>query len=375
MSSPDVVVIGGGIIGAAIARELASAKLSVVIVERAFAGAGSTGAAMGHLVVMGDSRGELALTVHSRKRWHEWLRQAPPSTEPAHTGTIWIAADDAELAAAKRKAVALARGGVATELLDRGQLHEAEPELAPDLVGGLRIPDDMVCYPPAAARWLADEAIRLGAEWIEGRVIGIESGRVRLSDGRSIAAEHVVVAAGPWSTELLPELPLIPRRGHLAISSRTPIRLHHQVIELGYLASAHSMDAASVAFNIQPRTTGQLLIGSSRELVGFDTAINRSLLARMLHHAQRFVPAVSRVPISRVWTGFRPAVADATPLIGRWPAPGNLWVATGHEGLGITMAPGTAELITAAITGDTPPIDPLPYRPDRDLQQSGEAAA
>jgi glycine/D-amino acid oxidase-like deaminating enzyme len=129
-----------------------------------------------------------------------------------------------------------------------------------------------------------------------------------------------------------------------------------------------------VAFNVQPRRTGQLLVGSSRELVGFDASINRALVSKMLQRAVSFVPALARAPVSRTWVGFRPATPDALPLIGRWPGLDRTWIASGHEGLGITMAPVTAELIVADILGTAPPLDPLPYRPDRQMATAVLAA-
>jgi glycine/D-amino acid oxidase-like deaminating enzyme len=154
---------------------------------------------------------------------------------------------------------------------------------------------------------------------------------------------------------------------------QTPI--HHQLVELGYLHTAHTLGGASVAFNVQPRRTGQVLIGSSRELVGFSQDINRPLVSRMLQRVAEFVPALSRAPISRTWIGFRPATPDALPLIGRWPRQARTWVATGHEGLGITMAPVTAELIASGVLGTAPPLDPTPYLPDRSMPAAEQAAA
>jgi glycine/D-amino acid oxidase-like deaminating enzyme len=157
----------------------------------------------------------------------------------------------------------------------------------------------------------------------------------------------------------------MPRRGHLLITDRQSVTVRHQVVELGYLDTARAHGSASVAFNVQPRQTNQLLVGSSRELVGFDRSVNRPLLGRMLSRAVWFMPALAAVPASRVWTGFRPATPDSLPLIGEWPRLDGVWVATGHEGLGITMATGTADLIAAGLLGRKPPIDPSPFRPNR----------
>jgi len=136
-------------------------------------------------------------------------------------------------------------------------------------------------------------------------------------------------------------------------------------VEQGYLKSAHSFGGATVAFNVQPRRTGQMLIGSSRELVGLDPQINRRLVQAMLTRAAEFLPCIDAARALRTWVGFRPATADKLPLIGRWPALDGVWIATGHEGLGITMSTGTADLIVADVMKAPPPIDLSPYRPDR----------
>lgn len=368
MTSPDVVIIGGGLVGAATALELTTAGLSVTLLEAEFPGAGSTGAAMGHLVVMDDSPAQMALCAWSLGRWRELLPRFDVDAGTDWCGTLWLAADDEELDASRAKAKLYHDFGLGAELLDRQQLGEAEPAVRDGLAGALRIPGDGVCYPPSIARRMVEEAARLGAVVRSGTAVTeVGAGMVRLSDGTKISAAHTVVAAGAHSFELIPGLPVMPRRGHLLITDRTPVRVNHQLVELGYLKSAHSMGGASVAFNVQPRPTGQLLIGSSRELVGFDHEINRPLLGRMLERAVEFVPALAGVAASRAWIGFRPATPDSLPLIGHWPEIPGVVIATGHEGLGITLTPATAALVVAAITDAAPPVDPAPYRPDRPI--------
>ncbi len=369
-----MVIIGAGVVGAATADLLTRAGALVTVIESAFAGAGSTGAAMGHLVVMDDSLAQLRLCHLSRLRWADMFKDLPVSAEADACGTLWLAANDDELRAARDK-VALFRGeGIRSEVLDPHQLREAEPALRQGLAGALRVPDDHVCYPPAIARALLERAVRNGASHSRVTAVAIEAGNVLLANGERMSAAAVVVAAGAQSAMLVPGLPVVPRRGHLCITDRVPIAVHHQLVELGYLHSAHTLGGASVAFNVQPRRTGQLLIGSSRELVGFDQHINRPLVSNMLQRAMSFVPALAAAPVSRTWVGFRPATPDALPLIGRWPALERTWIATGHEGLGITMAPVTAELIVSGILETPPPLDPLPYRPDRAMPPVAQAA-
>ena len=129
-----------------------------------------------------------------------------------------------------------------------------------------------------------------------------------------------------------------------------------------------------MAFNVQPRATGQVLIGSSRELVGWDATTNRRLLREMLDRARRFMPVLGETSIVRTWTGFRPATADKLPLIGARAPTDGLWVAAGHEGLGITTSLGTAALLADMVMGRTPAIDATAYAPGRTMPVSMVAA-
>jgi D-hydroxyproline dehydrogenase subunit beta len=365
VTRPDVVVVGAGMVGAWTALVLAEQGLRVRVLERQFAGSGSTGAAMGHLVVMDDSPAQLALCRHAMARWHAIAPSLPPSAEYDPAGTLWLAADAAEMAEAARKATLYRQAGLAAEVLDATALRDAEPAVAPGLAGALRVPGDAICYPPTIARVLLERASARGAEVVTADVLQCDHGVATTADGTRHEACHVVVAAGPHSAALVPGLPLVPRRGHLAITERAPRLVRHQLVELCYLHSAHTLGGASVAFNVQPRITGQLLVGSSRELVGFEPGPNRALLGLMLERAIARVPILARLRVLRTWTGFRPATPDALPLIGPWGDDARLLVATGHEGLGITLAPATADLIAAQITGRTAPVDPAPFAPTR----------
>jgi len=366
MSGPSAIVVGAGIVGAACAEALARAGCHVTVLESAFAGAGATGASMGHLVVMDDSEAQFALTSYSRRLWAESAGSLPPAVEDDPCGTLWVAADGEEMGLVRRKAAFYEARGERAEVLDEAALRRAEPQLRPGLVGALRVPGDRVLYPPAAARLLLERARLLGTEiWTGLRAEAIEPGRTRCCGGRWLEADVVVNATGAWAPRLFPGLPIAPRKGHLVITDRYPGFLRHQVVELGYLQSAHTLTGESVAFNVQPRPTGQLLIGSSRELVGWDDSLNGPLRGRMLRHATGYLPGLARLRALRTWVGFRPATPDNLPLVGMWE-PG-LWVAAGHEGLGVTTAPGTARLLAALVLGRTPPLDPAPFDPRRPM--------
>jgi glycine/D-amino acid oxidase-like deaminating enzyme len=362
---PDLIIVGAGVIGAACAMAASRRGLTVLVLEQGEPAGGVTSAGMGHIVVMDDSPAQFALSAFSRALLNDLSPEFPPAVEHDRCGTLWIACDDAEMEAASRRRDLYRQHGARAELLDERALAEAEPMLRPGLAGALLVPDDGVIYQPALTAWLLERAVAAGAELRARCVVRqLLPHGVRTSDG-DIPGGAVLLAAGVESAALLPELPIIPRKGHLAVTTRGPGLVRHQLVELGYLASAHTLTAASVAFNVQPRHTGQVLIGSSRELVGFDRSISHAVLGAMLDRALAFLPGLAGLDVLRVWTGLRPATADKLPLIGRWPDAPSPWVATGHEGLGITTALGTGELVAALITGETPAIDPAPFDPAR----------
>lgn len=363
------MVVGAGIVGAACTEALAEEGFAVTVIDGRFPGAGATAAAMGHLVVMDDSEAQFALTAASCRLWAERAGELPADCEREACGTLWVAADEEELAHVRTKAAFYRARGVDADVLDERDLAAAEPNLRPGLAGALRVPGDAVLYPPNAARALLASARDKGAEVKEGLAAQVVApGRAVTREG-TLSADVVLVAAGAESTRLLPELPIQPRKGHLVITDRHPGFVHHQLIELGYLKSAHTMTRESVAFNVQPRATGQLLVGSSRELVGWDPSVNRSLLAAMLRRATDYMPGLSTLSALRTWVGFRPATADKLPLIGPWED--RLWVAAGHEGLGITTALATGKLVVDLLTGRAPELDPKPFDPRRTMPADG----
>lgn len=366
MVAPDAIVIGGGIVGAACAATLAAEGMAVTVLEAGFAGGGATAAGMGHLVAMDDSDEQLALTSLSLALWEEVAPELPAACEWDPCGTLWVAEDETQLEAVHRKRDVYARAGIGAELLDAAALAEAEPALRRGLAGALRVADDRVLYPPAAALFLLERARACGAQLREGaRVAEIGPHEVRLEGGERLGAEVVVNAAGAGAVRLVPGLPIVPRKGHLAITDRYAGFVRHQLVELGYLASAHVLTSESVAFNVQPRRTGQLLIGSSRELVGWDPGINRDVLRAMLRRAVEFLPGLPALSVIRIWTGYRPATPDKLPLIGPWDEVPGLWIAAGHEGLGITTSLGTARILADLVLGRTPPVDARAFAPDR----------
>jgi glycine/D-amino acid oxidase-like deaminating enzyme len=345
--------------------ECSSRKLHTLVVDGNGIGGGATAAGMGHIVVMDDSPAQLALTHYSQKLWQELSTKLSTDVDYEACGTVWIAGDEEEMQEVRRKQALYRSVGVSSEILDSQGLAEAEPNLRRPLAGALLVPPDAVLYPPCAAGYLIREAMRMGAQLLAPRkVLATGSGRVQLDDGTQLHAAHIVNACGAEAARLLPELPIRKRKGHLVITDRYPGFVRHQLVELGYLKSAHSLSRDSVAFNVQPRKTGQVLIGSSREYDA-DSHVNQAIVAAMVARAQRYLPGVGELQAIRTWTGFRAATPDKLPLIGSWPGDKTLFLATGHEGLGITMSLGTAKLLASAMFGERAEIPLEPYLPSR----------
>ena len=366
----DVIIIGSGIVGASCARELANAGLRVTVLDAGFPNA--TGAGMGHIVAMDDNPAEFVLCQESARIWREWAAAMDSSCAYAPVGTLWVAANATELDAAEEKGRRLEANGIRCELLTPGAMAKEEPALRGGLAGGLLVASDSVVYAPGAVRWLMrDAGPPIHATLAE--VTSIDGETVTTSDGRQFSAEAIVVAAGVQAIQLCPDLPIRPKKGHLAITDRYPGTVKHQLIELGYVTNAHLSSGSSVAFNVQPRPTGQLLIGSSRQ---FDTTrpeVEPKMVARMLDHAIGYMPGLGAMNVVRTWTGFRATTPDNLPIIAKHPGHSKTWLAVGHEGLGVTTAPATARLVRAQMLGETMPFDEQPYALRRFTQVAAPA--
>lgn len=364
-STYDVAIVGGGIVGAACAAEFARERMRVVVIESDVIGGGATAAGMGHIVVMDDSEAQFALTRYSQQLWRELREELPAKVEYDSCGTIWVAADEEELREVHRKQSFYGTRGVPTQALDSAALHEAEPNLRGGLAGGLLVPEDAVVYPPCAAEYFMQQAQSAGAKVHAGRAVEMDSGGVRLQDGTTISAGVTVNAGGAYSPALTPGVNVKKRKGHLVITDRYPDYVRHQLVELGYLKSAHSVSSDSVAFNVQPRRTGQLLIGSSRQYGAEHSEVDPAMVKRMLARALEYMPGLSQLVAIRTWTGFRAATPDKLPLIGPAPNCPGLFLATGHEGLGITTSLATAKLLADQVLQRRSAIPVEPYLPAR----------
>ena len=371
MSSADVVVVGAGIVGAACAFELAGAGLDVCVVERAAIASGTTGAGEGNLLLSDKPPGpELALAQVSLARWRELAEELEDDFELERKGAVVCAATAPGLTALRELAVAQRGAGVQVRDLDLDGALQLEPSLSRDVAGAAHYPEDMQLQPMRAAAALLRGARGRGARVLTGcEVRGIAGGAVETSQGK-IAAGAVVNAAGAWGAKLAglagASLPIAPRRGVILVTEPLPPTVFHKVFAAEYVSDVGSADAAlQVSAVVEGTPSGTVLIGASRERVGFDRDYPTDVMRRLAAAATALFPVLARVRVIRSYTGFRPFSPDHLPAVGADARVAGLWHACGHEGAGIGLAPGTARLLRALMTGTPPPLDPAPFDPAR----------
>lgn len=362
----DAIVIGAGIVGAACAVALQDEGMSVALVDAASPGSGVTAAGMGHLVALDESDDELDLCLYSLRLWREYLDTHPGVGDPLRCGTLWVAEDEHQLEEAERRAAKLSERGWAADLVRGEQVRALEPELRRGLCGGVRVSGDMVVYPPSVADSLAREFARKGGALLLGRaVVELRGGVVILDDGTRLFAKHVVVAAGAQVSALLPKVPVFGRKGHLAITDRYPGRLSHQVVSMSYGQTEAGSGSLAVAANVQPRASGQWLVGSCRQDGQAGMELDPVALSAVMRSAIGLLPCLAGMNIIRAWTGMRPASPDGRPIIGAHPGRPGTWLAAGHEGLGVTTSFATARLLADQVMGRAGEISAAPYSPSR----------
>lgn len=372
-----MVVVGAGIVGAACAFYGARAGLEVTVLERGAVAAGTTGAGEGNLLLSDKEAGpELDLALRSSQLWNELGEELGGAAfELERKGGVVVSSTAAGLTALREFAAEQRALGVDSEPLDQAQLLEAEPHLSPAMAGGAFYPGDMQVQPALAAASLLAAARRHGAVvhtdvevtgsvLTDGRLTG-----VRTSTGVT-PADHVVNAAGTWggqvSARLGAEVPILPRRGFILVTEPLPRVVRHKVYSADYVANVASDNAGlEMSPVIEGTRAGPVLIGASRERVGFDRTISIPVVRQLAARAIALFPVLADVQLLRVYAGFRPYCPDHLPVIGADPRVPGLLHACGHEGAGIGLAPATAELITDLITGRTTSVDAKPFSPER----------
>jgi len=370
----DCCIIGGGIIGLSIARELAGRGLSVRVLTRDAGRDTASWAAAGIFPPAPDGPDATAnerFTAFSDRLHRIWAEELRAETgidnELEACGGLYVAADPAGLTRLADAAARWAAQGVRFDRLDAPAIASHEPALRPavdrgGILGGLLLPDELRIRPPRHLAALERSCRRRGVEITpaEVRDIDVRGDRVeRLVVGgtaaESVQAGHYCLAAGAWSGRLAAALGLHvetrPIRGQIAL-----VRLSRPV--LGRVVN-HGFEY------LVPRRDGRLLVGSTLEDAGFAPVTTPEVIARLLAFAHGLLGPLPDAVLEQSWAGLRPGSADGLPLIGPAPACRNAWVAAGHFRAGLHQSTGTAVVIADLLTGRTPACDPSPFAPDR----------
>ncbi|MFF5955510.1 NAD(P)/FAD-dependent oxidoreductase [Streptomyces luteogriseus] len=376
----DVVVVGAGVVGAATALYAARAGLDTVVVDRGPVAGGTTGAGEGNLLVSDKEPGpELELALLSARLWAGLAREGlGRAVEYEAKGGVVVAGTDRALTGLEKFAAEQRAAGVEAVPVPPDRLTDLEPYLAPGLAGGMLYPQDAQVMPALAAAHLlrASKArVRTGRE-VTGVLRGPD-GAVRgvRTDRGDLHAPAVVNAAGTWGGEVAARagvrLPVRPRRGFVIVTEPLPPRIRHKVYAADYVADVASDSAALQTSPVVEGTpAGPVLIGASRERVGFDRSLSLPALRALAAGATGLFPFLAGVRAMRTYAGFRPYLPDHLPAIGPDPRAPGLFHACGHEGAGIGLATGTGHLIAQALTGRTPDLDLGPFRPDRFTEEA-----
>jgi sarcosine oxidase subunit beta len=394
-SSADVVVVGGGVIGAACLHALALLGVRGCLVERLGLAAGASSACqsgIGYGLGMDDSQTRFhRLAVDA---YRDFAADGADVDYVRHGGIV--IGEPGDHGPLQRAVSPLRAAGFEAEWLDRPALRELEPELSPEVDGAVHLADMATVSPMKVVGELVQRSARLSAQTVvETELQGIEVSGDRvtaaLTNRGRIATPWLVIAAGAWSRDVGAlaglAIPVWPLKGHVIVTEPLQGFVRHYLSENRYEATVQAMRSvaigpdgpridgiAHVASVIQPLPSGSLLIGSSREFAGFDRDVNRRRIGDLAGRAQRLVPRLAHARVLRTYAGLRPWCTDGKPLIGRTRALAGLALATGHAGDGNTGALITGRLLAADIAGQASPLDLSLYSPDRfDLRMSGDA--
>ena len=359
LESADVAVVGGGIVGCAVALAARRRGLTVAVLERGRICGEASSAAGGLICGQYDADHDsplVRLRLAGRDAFPEFA-QLLEELSGVNVGfvkgpTIGVARTDHQRQLLLARVARQQTAGFHVEFIEPDEARRREPLLPPDVTGAALYPDGQVDaqrWPPIVHRAL----LAAGVDVYEGTEVMAVSGganpTVQTVRG-TLNADQIVLATGAWARELLPWVPVVPSRGHMIAFEAPHLRARHII---------HIPGGSLVQ-----RSDGRVLFGATKERVGFDRRLRAGAVQQMLNGALAAVPALAECPLSAIWTGFRPEPEDGLPLIGRDPRSG-LLLATGHHTHGITMSWHTGQIIARLLSGQDPAYPIQPFTPDR----------
>ncbi|MFY7812264.1 MAG: NAD(P)/FAD-dependent oxidoreductase [Candidatus Nanopelagicaceae bacterium] len=369
----EVVIIGAGIVGAMCAYYVNRAGLKAIVIDRGTVASGTTGAGEGNIMVSDKSPGpELELALKSRDMWFEVAQDLGNEFELVAKGGLAVSRGDASSLFELSNSQSVA--GVQTKRVGPAEIQELEPFISKEIQNGVHYPQDAQCQPMLAAAHILRQLQRRGLEFIgHQEVLKIERKSEYLTVRTStleIQSDFVVNAAGTWAGEIArlagSELPIMPRRGFILVTAPLPKYVNHKVYDSDYVDNVASSDAdLQTSTVIEGTQSGTILIGASRERVGFDKSISVSVIQRLARQATSLFPILAGAQLLRVYNGFRPYSPDHLPVIGADSLIPGLYHCAGHEGAGIGLSAGSGKVIAQLIKNETPIVNPEPFSPAR----------
>jgi len=369
----EVVIIGAGIVGAMCAYYVNRAGLKAIVIDRGTVASGTTGAGEGNIMVSDKSPGpELELALKSRDMWFEVAQDLGNEFELVAKGGLAVSRGDASSLFELSNSQSIA--GVQTKRVGSSEIQELEPFISKEIQNGVHYPQDAQCQPMLAAAHILRQLQRRGLEFIgHQEVLKIERKSENLSVRTStleIQSDFVVNAAGTWAGEIArlagSDLPIMPRRGFILVTAPLPKYVNHKVYDSDYVDNVASSDAdLQTSTVIEGTQSGTILIGASRERVGFDKSISVSVIQRLARQATSLFPILAGAQLLRVYNGFRPYSPDHLPVIGADSLIPGLFHCAGHEGAGIGLSAGSGKVIAQLIKNETPMVNPEPFSPAR----------
>jgi len=375
---PKWIVIGGGIVGASCAYFLAADGHEVTLVERAGLAGGTSSACQNNMgAPIGG--GEATRYFQTAVGVYDELRAKGFDLDYVRHGHLYVARTESVAEALLHSAEEAQRAGLRVEIITPEEYHRVEPRLAPGIKAAALLPDGAQVSPMAVVFELARAAVDLGARILtRTEVTGITAAGDRIrgveTSGGPIECDGVVIAAGPWSAQVATlaglAIPVAPRRGTILVTEPAPGWLSHGVIDYGFdsallEAAAPGEHEAVLGTVVQPLPSGNLLIGGSVEIAGFDRKVDRRIAGEIARLAAECLPDIRSLKIIRTYAGLRPYTPDGLPLVGPVPELDGLMLATGHGGAGIDAGPLAGRLTADLVAARAPIVDPSILRPDR----------